>query len=216
MAMAIVLKSREELALVREAGRVVAEVLQVLAEAARPGVRERKLNEIVRREFARRHVKPTFLGYYGYPACVCVSVNDEIVHGIPGDRPFQEGDIVSVDLGATYKGYVADAAITIGVGQITPEAQRLIDVTREALCRGIAAARTGARVGAISWAIQSYVETNGFSVVREYVGHGVGRQMHEEPQVPNFGSPDHGIVLRQGMVLAIEPMVNAGDWRTRR
>jgi len=200
----------------REAGRVVAQVLQTLAEAVRPGLRERKLDEIVRKEFARHQVVPTFLGYHGYPACVCVSVNDEIVHGIPGDRSFREGDVVSIDLGATYKGFVADAAITVGAGRLSPEAQRLIEVTQEALQRGIAAARPGVRVGAIAWAIQSCVEANGFSVVREYVGHGVGREMHEEPQVPNFGSPERGPLLREGMVLAIEPMVNMGDWRTKR
>jgi len=213
--MPIVIKSRDEIAIMRQAGRVVAETLQLLVERLRPGVIERELDEAVRREFARRGVEPTFLGYHGYPATVCVSVNDEIVHGIPGDREIQDGDVVSIDLGCTYKGFVADAALTVGVGNVSPEAQRLIDVTREALARGIAAARAGARVGAIGHAIQSYVESQGFSVVREYVGHGVGRQMHEDPQVPNYGSPDTGPVLRPGMVIAIEPMVNAGDWRTK-
>jgi methionyl aminopeptidase len=213
--MPIVIKSRDEIAIMRQAGRVVAETLQLLVERLRPGIIERELDEAVRREFARRGVEPTFLGYHGYPATVCVSVNDEIVHGIPGDREIQDGDVVSIDLGCTYKGFVADAALTVGVGNVSPEAQRLIDVTREALARGIAAARAGARVGAIGHAIQSYVESQGFSVVREYVGHGVGRQMHEDPQVPNYGSPDTGPVLRPGMVIAIEPMVNAGDWRTK-
>jgi methionyl aminopeptidase len=212
----IVIKTEDEIAIMREAGRHVAEVLQILARSVRPGVVEKELDEIVRREFARRGVVPTFLGYHGYPATVCVSVNDEIVHGIPGDRPFQEGDVVSIDLGCTYKGFVADSAITIGVGRITPEAERLIRVTEEALWRGIRAARAGNRVGAIGHAIQSFVEAQGFSVVREYVGHGVGRQMHEDPQVPNYGPPDWGPVLRVGMVLAIEPMVNMGDWRTKR
>lgn len=214
--MPIVVKSRDEIAIMRQAGRVVAETLQLLVERLRPGTVERELDEIVRREFARRGVEPTFLGYHGYPATVCVSVNDEIVHGIPGDREIQDGDVVSIDLGCTYKGFVADAALTVGVGNVSPEAQRLIDVTREALARGIAAARAGARVGAIGHAVQTYVESQGFSVVREYVGHGVGREMHEEPQVPNYGSPDSGPVLRPGMVIAIEPMVNAGDWRTKR
>jgi methionyl aminopeptidase len=216
--MAIVLKSRDEISVMREAGRVVGEVLQILAEAAKPGVRERELDEIVREEYKRRKVIPTFLGYGhpAYPATVCVSVNDKIVHGIPGDYVFQEGDIVSIDLGATHRGFVGDSALTIGVGTITPEAQMLIDVTRESLYRGIAAAKPGVRVGAISWAVQSYVESEGYSVVREYVGHGVGREMHEDPQVPNFGSPEQGVVLRSGMVIAIEPMVNIGDWRTKR
>lgn len=214
--MPIIVKSRDEIAIMREAGRVVAETLQLLVERLRPGLVEKELDEIVRREFARRGVEPTFLGYHGYPATVCVSINDEIVHGIPGDREIQDGDVVSIDLGCTYKGFVADAAVTVGVGNVSPEAQRLIDVTRESLARGIAAARAGARVGAIGHAVQTYVESQGFSVVREYVGHGVGRQMHEDPQVPNYGSPDSGPVLRPGMVIAIEPMVNAGDWRTKR
>lgn len=200
----------------REAGRVVAETLQLLVERLRPGLVEKELDEIVRREFARRGVQPTFLGYHGYPATVCVSINDEIVHGIPGDREIRDGDVVSMDLGCTHKGFVADAAVTVGVGTLSPVAQRLIDVTRESLARGIAAARAGARVGAIGHAVQTYVESQGFSVVREYVGHGVGRQMHEDPQIPNYGSPDTGPVLRPGMVIAIEPMVNAGDWRTKR
>ena len=200
----------------REAGRVVAETLQLLVERLRPGLIEKELDEIVRREFARRGVEPTFLGYHGYPATVCVSINDEIVHGIPGDREIRDGDVVSIDLGCTHKGFVADAAVTVGVGKVSPEAQRLIDVTRESLSRGIAAARAGARVGAIGHAVQTYVESQGFSVVREYVGHGVGRQMHEDPQIPNYGSPDTGPVLRPGMVIAIEPMVNVGDWRTKR
>lgn len=214
--MPIVLKSKEELLLMREAGRVVGEVLEILARTVQPGVREKDMDALVRQEFQKRGVKPTFLGYHGYPACVCISVNDEIVHGIPSDREFQDGDVVSIDLGATYKGFVGDAAITVGVGRISDDAQRLIDVTRESLNRGIAAAGPGIRLGAISWAIQSYVESHGMSVVREYVGHGIGREMHEDPQVPNFGSPDQGMVIKEGMAIAIEPMVNLGDWRTKR
>ncbi len=214
--MPIVIKSEEEIAIMREAGRHVAQVLQMLVERVRPGVVEKELDALVREEFARRGVIPTFLGYQGYPATVCISVNDEIVHGIPGDRAFQEGDVVSIDLGCTYRGFVADAAVTVGVGRISPEAERLIRVTEEALWRGIRAARAGARLGAIGHAIQTYVEGQGFAVVREYVGHGVGRQMHEDPQVPNYGPPDWGPVLRKGMVLAIEPMVNMGTWRTKR
>ncbi len=214
--MPIVIKSEEEIAIMREAGRHVAQVLQMLVQRVRPGVVEKELDALVREEFARRGVIPTFLGYQGYPATVCISVNDEIVHGIPGDRAFQEGDVVSIDLGCTYRGFVADAAVTVGVGRISPEAERLIRVTEEALWRGIRAARAGVRLGAIGHAIQTYVEGQGFAVVREYVGHGVGRQMHEDPQVPNYGPPDWGPVLRKGMVLAIEPMVNMGTWRTKR
>jgi len=214
--MPIILKSTDEIAIMREAGRIVAETLQLLVDRLRPGLIEKELDEVVRREFQKRGVTPTFLGYHGYPATVCVSVNDEIVHGIPGDREIRDGDIVSIDLGCTHKGFVADSAVTAGVGNVSPEGQRLIEATRESLWRGIAAARAGARIGEIGHAIQTYVEPQGFSVVREYVGHGVGRQMHEDPQVPNYGSPTSGPLLRAGMVIAIEPMVNAGDWRTKR
>ena len=216
--MPIILKSRDEISLMREAGRILAETLQLLLEHVRPGLIEKELDEIARREFKKRGVTPTFLNYGlpPYPATVCVSINDEIVHGIPGSREIADGDVVSIDIGCTHKGFVADMAVTVGVGAVPPEAQRLIDVTREALWRGIAASRGGARIGEIGAAIQTYVEGEGFSVVREYVGHGVGRQMHEDPQIPNYGSPDSGAVLRPGMVIAIEPMVNAGDWRTKR
>ncbi len=214
--MPIIIKSDDEIAIMRQAGRIVAEVLAILREAVRPGVVELELDRIVRREFARRGCTPTFLGYHGYPATVCVSVNDEIVHGIPGKRAFREGDIVSIDLGATYRGFVADAAITVGVGRISPEAEKLIRVTEEALWAGIRAARPGRRLGEISHAIESTIAPHGFGIVREYVGHGVGREMHEEPQVPNYGPPDRGPVLKKGMVLALEPMVTLGDWRTRR
>ena len=176
----------------------------------------KKLDDIVRREFAKRGVVPTFLHYRGYPACLCVSVNDEVVHGIPDRRILQEGDIVSIDLGATYKGFVGDAAITVGVGRISPVAERLVRVTEEALWQGIKVAKAGARLGQISAAIQTHAEGSGFSVVREYVGHGVGRSMHEDPQVPNFGSSDRGPLLQKGMTLALEPMVTAGDWQTKK
>ena len=214
--MPIVVKSKEEISLMREAGRAVAQVLEIMKGEIRPGLVVKKLDDIVRREFGRRGVTPTFLGYHGYPARVCVSVNDEVVHGIPNSRTLQEGDIVSIDLGATYKGFVGDAAITVCVGQVSSEAERLVRITEEALWEGIRAARAGARLGEVSAAVQAHAEQNGFSVVREYVGHGIGREMHEEPQVPNFGRPEQGPLLQEGMVLAIEPMVTAGDWRTKR
>jgi methionyl aminopeptidase len=214
--MPIELKGPEEIALMRQAGRAVAEVLAILRQEIRPGLMLKKLDDIVRREFAKRKVVPTFLHYQGYPARVCVSLNDEVVHGIPDRRVLQEGDIVSIDLGATYKGFVGDAAITVGVGRISPAAERLVRITEEALWQGIKAAKAGARLGQISAAIQTHAEDNGFSVVREYVGHGVGRSMHEEPQVPNFGPPDRGPVLQKGMTLALEPMVTAGDWQTKK
>jgi len=214
--MPIILKSRDEITIMRQSGRILAETLQLLADRVRPGLVEAELDEIARREFRKRGVTPTFLGYQGYPATVCVSVNDEIVHGIPSDREIMDGDIVSIDLGCTYKGFVADSAVTVGAGTISEAGQRLIEVTREALQRGIAAARPGGRVGEIGSAIQTWVESQGLAVVREYVGHGGGRQMHEDPQIPNYGSPESGPVLKPGMVIAIEPMVNAGGWRTKR
>jgi methionyl aminopeptidase len=214
----ITIKSDEEIRIMREAGKITGEVLQMLAEAAKPGVTKKDLDKIVRKEYARRGAIPTFLGYSNppYPATVCVSINEELVHGIPTDRVIKEGDIVSIDLGATYKGFVGDTAVTVGAGQITPEAQKLIDVTRESLWRGIRAARAGVRLGVVSAAIGDYIESEGYGVVREYVGHGVGRQMHEEPQVPNYGPPDRGPILRKGMVLALEPMVTVGDWHTKK
>lgn len=214
--MPIIIKSDDEIALMRQAGSVVAGVLERLAAETAPGVRTKELDRIVKAEFERRKVVPTFLGYLGYPAHVCVSVNDEIVHAIPGERVLQEGDVVSIDLGATHQGFVGDSALTVGCGQIGPEKQRLIDVTHRALWEGIRAARPGARLGQVSNAIQTFVEARGLSVVREYVGHGVGRDMHEEPQVPNYGPVDRGPILRKGMVLALEPMVNVGDWRTKK
>jgi len=214
--MPIIIKSDDEIAIMREAGRILAEVLELLAAEVRPGLVVKELDTLVADEYRRRDVVPTFLGYLGYPAHVCVSINDEIVHGIPGGRTLREGDIVGIDLGLTYRGFVADSALTVGVGRISQEAQRLIDVTHEALWEGIRAARPGARLGEISHAIQTQAESCGFSVVREYVGHGVGRDMHEDPQVPNFGPADRGPVLRKGMVLALEPMVNIGDWHTKK
>jgi methionyl aminopeptidase len=215
--MPIIIKSDDEIAIMRQAGRIVAETMQRLVEEVRPGLVVKELDRIVRKEFDRHGVIPTFLGYAQppYPATVCVSVNEELVHGIPGKRVIREGDVVSIDLGCTYKGFVADHAVTIIVGEGTPETRRLVDVTRQALNIGIEQLRPGNRLGQVSHAIQTYIESNGFGVVREYTGHGVGRAMHEEPQVPNFGSPDKGPILKKGMVLALEPMVTVGDWRTK-
>jgi methionyl aminopeptidase len=213
--MPIILKSDDEIAIMRHAGSVVGQTLGLLVEELRPGIVVKDLDKVVRREFDRHQVIPTFLGYHGYPATVCVSVNEEIVHGIPGKRVIQEGDIVSLDLGCTYKGFVADSAVTVIVGKAAPERLKLVDVAREALQKGIEQCRAGNKLGQVSNTIQEHIESNGFGVVREYVGHGVGREMHEEPQVPNFGPPDRGPVLKKGMVLALEPMVTAGDWRTR-
>ncbi len=215
--MPIIIKSDDEIAIMREAGRIVAQTMQKLLAELRPGLVVKELDAIVRKEFAKHSVIPTFLGYAQppYPATVCVSVNDEIVHGIPLKRVLRDGDVVSIDLGCTYKGFVADHAITAIVGTPKPRMRELVDVTREALQEGIKHLRPGNRLGEVSHAIGEYIEMRGFGVVREYTGHGVGRAMHEEPQVPNFGPADRGPVLKKGMVLALEPMVTVGDWRTR-
>lgn len=199
----------------REAGRIVAAVLEELKKRVKPGMRTEELDVIAGDEVKRLGARPSFKGYHGYPANVCVSVNDEIVHGIPGDRVLKEGDIVSLDFGAIYNGYQGDAALTVALGQASPEARRLIETTEGALLAGIAAGAAGGKLGAISAAIQRYAESRGYSVVREYTGHGIGRDMHEEPQVLNYGDPEQGPVLKKGMTLAIEPMVNIGDWHTR-
>ncbi|MGI8552903.1 MAG: type I methionyl aminopeptidase [Dehalococcoidia bacterium] len=218
--MAAILKSSNEIRTMRDAGRVVGQVLQILTKEVRPGVTPKHLDQVVRAEYARRNAIPTFLHYAPgnappYPATVCISVNDEIVHGIPGNRPFKDGDIVSIDLGATVNGFVGDAAITVPCGLVTDVARRLIQVTEEALWVGIGAARAGVHLGDVGAAIQSYAESHGYSVVREYVGHGVGRRMHEDPQVPNHGKRGQGLRLKKGLVIAIEPMVNVCGPETR-
>jgi methionyl aminopeptidase len=213
--MSIIIKSEREIDIMRQAGRIVAEVLELLKSKLRPGMKTKELDVIAAREIKRLGAEPSFKGYRGFPANLCVSINDEIVHGIPGKRVINEGDIVSLDLGAIYNGFQGDAAITVPVGEISPQAERLVATTWGALEAGIAAAYPGARLGSISAAIQNYAESRGYSVVREYTGHGIGRQMHEEPQIPNFGRPDEGPELKKGMALALEPMVNIGDWRTR-
>ncbi len=213
--MSIIIKSDQELAAMRQAGRIVTTVLEVLKSQVRPGMKTKELDVIAARELERLGARPSFKGYRGFPANLCVSVNDEIVHGIPGERVLDEGDIVSLDLGAIFMGFQGDAAITVGVGKISPRAKQLMETTQGALKAGIAAAHPGARLGDISAAIQHYAESRGYSVVREYTGHGIGREMHEEPQIPNFGLPGTGPVLKKGMTLALEPMVNIGDWRTR-
>jgi methionyl aminopeptidase len=213
--MGIIIKSEREIALMRQAGRIVAAVLSVLMKQVKPGMKTKELDTIAGREVKRLGGIPSFKGYRGFPANLCVSVNDEIVHGIPGERVLRQGDIVSLDMGAIFKGFQGDSAVTVGVGKTSPEALKLLTTTEDGLKAGIAAARPGARLGDISAAIQNYAESRGYSVVREYTGHGIGRELHEEPQIPNFGPPGTGPVLEKGMTLALEPMVNAGDWRTR-
>ena len=210
----VIIKSDEEIGAMRECGKVLAAILDKLRAEIRPGIKTAQLDMIMAEETEERGVIPSFKNYRGFPANLCVSVNDEIVHGIPGERILQEGDIVSLDAGVKLNGFHTDAAITIGVGRISKEVRDLIAVTEGSLKQGIAQAVDGARVDDISSAIQHYVESKGFSVVREYTGHGVGRDLHEEPAIPNF-SVGKGLLLRKGMTLAIEPMVNAGGWQTK-
>ncbi len=210
----VIIKSEEEIVIMRKCGKILAAILDRLRAEVRPGIKTGQLDIIMAEESEKRGVTPSFKDYRGFPANLCVSVNDEIVHGIPGERIIHEGDIVSLDVGAKLNGFHTDAAITIGVGSISKEAEELIAVTEGSLRSGIAQATSGARVDDISSAIQHYVESEGLSVVREYTGHGVGRDLHEEPPIPNF-VVGKGPLLRKGMTLAIEPMVNAGDWHTK-
>ncbi len=209
----VFVKSPQEIERMRRAGRVAALALREVGRAVRPGVSTAALDRIAEEAIRSRGGVPSFLGYRGFPASACISVNDEIVHGIPGRRILRAGDLVKVDLGALVDGYHGDVAATFPVGSIPARLQRLVQVTEEALLRGIEATRPGARLGDVGWAIQSFVEAHGYSVVRQFAGHGVGRSLHEDPQVPNFGKPGKGVVLRPGMVLAVEPMVNEGTWR---
>lgn len=214
--MAPIIKSKEEREKIHETGRIVAEVLAELRAATHPGMTTGDLDRIGAEALKQRGAKSSSLGYHGYPKSLCTSINDEVVHGIPGERVLQEGDIVSIDLAAYYNGWHADSAITVPVGKVSPEVQRLLKVTEDSLYRGIAAARAGNRTLDISRAIQQYVEASGFSIVRQYGGHGVGRSMHEDPQVLNYIEPGYpGYLLKPGMVIAIEPMVNMGTKETR-
>ena len=206
------LKSPREIAIMREAGRIVAETLNLLKEQVRPGITTADLDKIAYEHIRARGAVPSFKGYNGFPASICTSVNEEIVHGIPGPRVLKEGDLLSIDCGAFYRGYHGDAATTVGVGQITPAAQKMIDVGWESLYAGIRFARPGNRLEDISAAIQEVLEKNGYGVVRDLVGHGVGRHLHESPNVPNFGTPGHGMRLVAGLVLAIEPMLTQGSY----
>lgn len=211
----IILKSPREIELMKEAGLIVYDVHQELAKAVRPGVTTGELDSLAESLIRKAGGIPTFKGYHGFPASICASVNEEVVHGIPGKRKLQEGDVIAIDLGVTYKGFVGDSAYTHAVGSVSTETQKLLDVTRISLEKAIEQCYPGKRLGDIGHAVQSYVETHGFGVVRDFVGHGVGASMHEDPQVPNFGTPGTGKELRPGMVIAIEPMVNAGTWEVK-
>ncbi len=211
----ITIKSPQELVSMRRAGAIVGAVIDLLKAAVAPGMTTLDLDRIAYKEITRQGAKPTFMGYQGFPASICTSVNEEIVHGIPGDRVLLEGDIVKVDVGATIEGFIGDAAVSLAVGEVTPEATDLMEHTRISLEVGIEAAQPGGRVGDIGAAVQSYGESRGYGVVREFVGHGVGRFLHEDPQVPNYGQAGMGPLLRVGMCIAIEPMFNMGDWHTK-
>lgn len=211
----IVLKSKREVEIIRRNGQLVARALDALGRFIRPGITTKELEMVAHELITKEGGRPAFLGYRGFPASICTSVNNEVVHGIPGPRRLVEGDIISIDLGVWRDGYYADGAMTFRVGEVEEEVERLLNVTLDALYRGIANARSGLRVLDISYAIQSYVESEGFSVVRDLVGHGIGQQMHEEPQVPNFGEPGKGPRLKPGMTICIEPMVNQGGSKTK-
>ncbi len=212
----IVLKTNRELSLMREACRISAGALRVAGEAVQPGVTTEEIDRIAYEYIIKQGAKPNFLNYNGFPATACISINDEVIHGIPSKkRVIKEGDIVSIDLGAVLDGYNGDNAATFAAGKISPEAERLINTTRESLYKGIEAAVAGGRIGDISSAVQKYCEERGFSVVRDFVGHGIGAKLHEDPSVPNYGTPGRGVRLLPGMTLAIEPMINMGGYEVR-
>ena len=206
----ISIKNEHELEAMRQACKITAAARALAGEMVRPGVTTRQIDKAVHDFIVQQGARPSFLHYGGFPASACISVNNTVIHGIPGDRVLQEGDIVSVDVGAYFRGFHGDCAATYPCGKISPEAQRLIDVTRQSFFQGLKFAKQGNRISDISHAIQTYVESNGYSVVRDFVGHGVGAQLHEEPEVRNFGAPGHGPRMLKGMTLAIEPMVNHG------
>jgi methionyl aminopeptidase len=215
MAMAQVeIKNKDELALMRDAGRIVCEILDELEKAVAPGVTTWELDQLAEKLIYQKGAKPAFKGYLGFPCVLCASVNEEVVHGIPSKKKaLKAGDLMKLDFGVVYKGYYGDSARTVPVGEATPEAKALIEATRQSLMLGIEQMKTGQRIGDIGHAVQAHVESKGFSVVRDFVGHGIGKKLHESPQVPNFGQPGTGMKLRPGMVLALEPMVNVGTHR---
>ncbi|MCX5782312.1 MAG: type I methionyl aminopeptidase [Elusimicrobia bacterium] len=212
----IELKSSSEIKILRKAGQFVAQVLDVIGKAVQSEITTKYLDDLAEKEIRSLGLKPAFLGYRGFPAVTCISINDELVHGIPSKkRILKEGDIVSIDLGIIYEGFYGDMAATFPVGKISQDAQKLLDVTKESLNKAIEQVKEGKRLGDLSWAVQNFVENSGFSVIRDYVGHGIGRKLHEEPSVPNFGKPSSGPRFNKGLVIAIEPMVSAGDWQVK-
>jgi methionyl aminopeptidase len=211
----IPLKSGKDLEMLRKSGKILARVMKELQKIIKPGIPTSEINTLAEELISAENASPAFKGYKGFPAAVCTSINEEIVHGIPGGRKLIEGDIISLDLGINYEGFFSDAAVTLAVGKINSQKRKLIEVTRNALYEGIKQAKENRNLSDISSSIQSYVEKNGFSVVRQFVGHGIGYKLHEEPEIPNFGMPHQGPLLKDGMVLAIEPMVNMGIWESQ-
>jgi len=211
----IILKTKREIEIMKKAGRLVAQAHELVRSNIKPGVTTKELDRLVEEFLRSQNAIPTFKGYNGFPFSICASVNEEVVHGFPSERKLVEGDIISVDIGATFEGYVGDSAKTFFVGEVDDEKRRLVEATRQSFYEGIKFATTSYRLSDISHAIQSYAESKGFSVVRDFVGHGVGRNMHESPQIPNFGRPGKGPRLQEGMVLAIEPMINAGVYNVK-
>lgn len=208
----MIIYCREEISSIKKSNQIVAKILTELRRMIAPGVRTKELDEYAEARVKEMKAIPAFKGYRGYPATLCTSINEEIVHGIPSSRRLREGDIISIDFGVLYEGYYGDAAVTYPVGEITPKAKKLIKAAEETFFKGVEQMKPGKRISDISFAIQSYVESQGFSVIRAFVGHGIGLSLHEEPQVPNFGPPGRGPKLKSGMVLAIEPMIAMGDW----
>jgi methionyl aminopeptidase len=211
----IIVKSPREIEQLKRSNTIVAEVFEKLKGMIVPGITTKELDQVAEEYIVLRGAHPAFKGYRGFPATLCISINEEVVHGIPSQRRLKEGDIVSLDVGVNFVGYYGDAAITFPVGEVDPEAKRLLEVTEKALYIGIEKAKVGNRLFDISYAIQGWVESHGFSVVRDFVGHGIGRDLHEEPQIPNFGAPHQGPRLEKGMVFALEPMVNEGTYEVR-
>lgn len=209
----IIYKTDKEIKAIKKSNQIVAKILRELQSMVKPGIKTEELDSYAEARTKEMKAVPAFKGYHGYPASLCASVNEEIVHGIPGSRILREGDIISLDFGVVYDGFYGDAALTCPVGRISKEAQKLISAVEEAFHRGLEQVREGNRISDVSFAIQRNVESKGFSVIRSFVGHGIGFYLHEEPQIPNFGSAGHGLRIKKGMVLAIEPMISSGDWR---
>lgn len=211
----ISIKTAQEIAILRDAGKILAEISEDLKRSLREGITTREVDQVAEKLIRQRAVVPAFKGYRDFPGCICISVNEEVVHGVPGNRLLRAGDIVSLDVGIIHKQYYSDTALTVGIGTIRDALKKLLDVTSRSLDKGIEQACAGNHLSDISHAIQTFVETNHFSVVRDFVGHGIGKSLHEDPEIPNFGPAHNGPILKEGMVFAIEPMVNMGTWQTK-